>query len=204
MTAGRSRCQPPGRLGTLHGGRQPGRRSTAQTPVHSRTSCRTRGGRPRWDARRERNPRSGAARTGPYKDERVSETLRDDPTMARLVGRQGPVSVKPAEDEYRRPAVSSINQQLSTASATAVRERVFELLDEVTPTAVLGAEEAALREAGLSETKVDYLRSTARAFRDGDCSREGLAGLDDEIVVDRLTDIRGVGKWTAGTYLMFT
>lgn len=136
-------------------------------------------------------------------DERVRTTLTADPTMARLVERHGPVRIEPAEDEYRRLAVSIINQQLSTASASAVRERVFEALGDVTPNAVLAADEATLREAGLSAAKVDYLQSTARSFLEGDYSREGLAHLDNAAVIDRLTDIRGVGEWTAEMYLIF-
>jgi DNA-3-methyladenine glycosylase II len=136
-------------------------------------------------------------------DERVRSNLEADPTMATLVDRHGMVTIEPAEDEYRRMAVSIINQQLSTASANAVRERVFAALGEVTPTTVLAAEEATLREAGLSTAKIDYLRSTARAFQEGGYSREALAHLDDAAVVDRLTEIRGVGEWTAEMYLIF-
>lgn len=136
-------------------------------------------------------------------EERVRQTLATDERMARLIDRHGPVSIDPAADEYRRLAVSIINQQLSTASANAVRERAFDVLGEVTPESVLAAEESTLRDAGLSASKVEYLRSTARAFRDGDYSRDALAHLDDETLVDRLTDIRGVGEWTAEMYLIF-
>jgi DNA-3-methyladenine glycosylase II len=129
--------------------------------------------------------------------------LRRDPVMRRLVDRHDPY-VEPDWSEYERLCISIINQQLSTASAAAVRERVFDVLDgEVTPTTVLNADEAALREAGLSGMKVDYVRNAARAFRDGDFSRDGLAGLDDDEVVDRLTEITGVGEWTAHMYLLF-
>lgn len=133
----------------------------------------------------------------------VRQTLAADDAMQRLIDRHGPVTIEPADDEYRRLAVSIINQQLSTASATAVRERAFDVLGEVTPVSVLEADESALREAGLSTSKVEYLQSSARAFRDGDFSREALADLDDAAVVDRLTDIRGVGEWTAEMYLLF-
>lgn len=124
--------------------------------------------------------------------------------MARLIDRHGHVSIEPATDEYRRLAVSIVNQQLSTASANAVSERLFDLLDdEVTPDRVLAADEAALREAGLSRPKVEYLRNAAVAFQEGDLTREGLAGVDDAAVIDRLTEIRGVGEWTARMYLIF-
>lgn len=134
--------------------------------------------------------------------EEAETVLRRDPVMAELVDRYDPYTEREWE-EYERLAVSIINQQLSTASALAVRERVFDLLGEVTPETVLAAEEAALREAGLSNSKVEYLRTTAEAFQREDLTREGLADLSDEEVVDRLTDIRGVGPWTARMYLLF-
>jgi len=137
-------------------------------------------------------------------DDAVHETLQTDAEMAALLDRWGPIEFEPAEDEFERLAVSIVNQQLSTASATAVRERVFDLLDgQVTPDRVLAADERALREAGLSTAKVEYVRNAATAFRERDLTREGLADHDDEAVIDALTDIRGVGTWTAHMYLIF-
>jgi DNA-3-methyladenine glycosylase II len=136
-------------------------------------------------------------------DEEIRAALRVDPQMTRLIDRHGPVTLEPAENEFRRLARSIINQQLSTASATAVRERAFATLDEVSPEAVLDADHRTLREAGLSEAKVEYLRESAHAFLEQDLSRDGLAHLGDEAVVDRLTGIRGIGEWTAEMYLMF-
>ena len=139
-------------------------------------------------------------------DDRVAATLREDPTMASLIDRHGPLSIEPAPDEFARLCRSIVNQQLSTASAAAIHERFVAVLgDDPTPDRVLAADEAALREAGLSATKVEYLREAAAAFRDGDrdLTREGLASLSDEAVVDVLTEIRGVGEWTARMYLIF-
>ncbi|OTE98737.1 DNA-3-methyladenine glycosylase [Halorubrum sp. SD612] len=139
-------------------------------------------------------------------DDRVAATLREDPTMATLVDRHGPLDVAPADDEFARLCTSIVNQQLSTASANAIRERFLDVLgEEPTPEGVLAADEDALREAGLSGTKVEYLRNVAAAFRDAerDFTRAGLAGVSDEAVVDRLTEIHGVGAWTARMYLIF-
>ncbi|OTF00831.1 3-methyladenine DNA glycosylase [Halorubrum sp. SD683] len=139
-------------------------------------------------------------------DDPVIEVLREDPTMATLVDRHGPLDVAPADDEFARLCTSIVNQQLSTASAAAIHERFVEVVGgDPTPERVLAADEAALREAGLSGTKVDYLRNAAAAFRDDerDLTREELAGVSDEAVVDRLTEITGVGEWTARMYLVF-
>jgi len=139
-------------------------------------------------------------------DDRIAETLRADPTMATLVDRHGPLTVEPAPDEFARLCTSIVNQQLSTASATAIHDRFTDRLDgEVTPERVLAADEASLRETGLSGTKVEYLRSAARAFRDDDrdFTREGFADAAADEVVEALTAIRGVGEWTARMYLIF-
>ncbi len=140
-------------------------------------------------------------------DDRVEATLREDPTMARLIDRYGRLAVEPADDEFGRLCTSIVNQQLSTASAAAIHGRFLDVLSgEVTPDRVLAADEERLRDAGLSGTKVEYLRAAAAAFRDGDTdfSREGLAELGDEEVIELLTEIRGVGAWTARMYLIFS
>ncbi|WP_048076391.1 DNA-3-methyladenine glycosylase [Halorubrum sp. AJ67] len=139
-------------------------------------------------------------------DDPVTATLREDPTMAALIDRHGLLDIAPADDEFARLCTSIVNQQLSTASAAAIHERFVDVLGgDPTPDRVLAADEAALREAGLSGTKVEYLRNVAAAFRDDEraLTRERVAGESDAAVVDRLTEIRGVGEWTARMYLIF-
>lgn len=129
--------------------------------------------------------------------------LREDPVMATLVEKHDPY-VEPNWTEYERLCISIINQQLSTASAAAVRGRVFDVLsDDVTPDSVLEADDEALRDAGLSRSKVEYIRNAARAFQERDYSRSGLADHTNDEVVDALTEIKGVGEWTARMYLLF-
>ena len=131
-------------------------------------------------------------------------TLREDPTMAALVETHGTVELTPAANEFERLCVSIINQQLSTASADAIRERVFALFDgAVTPATLLSRDTERLREAGLSRTKVAYLRNAAEAFRDRDLSRDRLSSLSDEAVVEELTRIKGIGEWSAHMFLIF-
>jgi len=135
--------------------------------------------------------------------EDAEPVLRQDPVMAALIERHDPY-VEPNWDEFERLCISIINQQLSTASAAAVRERVFDVLDgDVTPEAVLAASRDDLRNAGLSRTKVDYVENAARAFQERDLTREGLADHTNDDVRRELTRIKGVGDWTARMYLMF-
>ena len=129
--------------------------------------------------------------------------LKQDPVMRTVVEKHDPY-VECDWDEFERLCISIINQQLSTASATAVRERVFELFGgEVTPEAVLEAADAPLRDAGLSRNKIEYMRNAARAFQENDLTRGGFADDTNEDVIDTLTEITGVGEWTARMYLLF-
>ena len=135
--------------------------------------------------------------------EDAKPVLETDPVMAELLEKHDPYS-EPDWTEFERLCVSIINQQLSTASAAAVKERVFDLLDgDVTPEAVLAADEGALRDAGLSGMKIEYVRNAAVAFQENNLTREGLADHSPEEVIDELTEIKGVGEWTARMYLLF-
>lgn len=131
------------------------------------------------------------------------DALREDPVMAELVEKHGPLSLEPAENEFERLVISIINQSISTASANAVRERVFALFDDLTPEAVLAADEDELREAGLGQTKTGYIRNAAEAFKKRDLTGEDLSEHSNEDVIDELTEIRGIGEWTARMYLIF-
>jgi DNA-3-methyladenine glycosylase II len=128
--------------------------------------------------------------------------LARDETLAPLVESYGPLELDPTGDPFERLVVSLVNQQLSSAAAATIRERLFDRF-EVTPDGLLAADEDALRDVGLSRQKVDYVRSVADAAREGSLDRERFAAMDDAAVVDELTDIRGVGEWTAKMFIMF-
>ncbi|WP_049987146.1 DNA-3-methyladenine glycosylase family protein [Halobellus rufus] len=129
------------------------------------------------------------------------EPIRTDPELGSLVDEHGELPIGTAEDEFERFVVAIVNQQLSVESAAAIRERLFDRI-EVTPAGVREADESTLRDVGLSGQKIEYVRNVADAFEDGDLTREGLDGVADETVIDRLTDIRGVGVWTGKMYLI--
>lgn len=132
----------------------------------------------------------------------AESVLREDPIMAGLIDTHT-LYTEAEWAAYERLCISIINQQLSTASAKAVRTRTFDLLGEVTPETVLRADESALREAGLSASKVKYLQNAARAFQKNDYTKAGLADYTDDEVLNLLTEIKGIGEWTANMYLLF-
>jgi DNA-3-methyladenine glycosylase II len=130
------------------------------------------------------------------------EFLRSDSALGPVVDAHGELTLDPAEDLFERLVTSILRQQVSMASAAATRERLFEAV-EVTPTGVLAADEQVLKDAGLSRQKTRYVRNVAEAFHERGYDRDHFAAMDDEAVVAELTEITGVGQWTAEMQLMF-
>jgi DNA-3-methyladenine glycosylase II len=129
-------------------------------------------------------------------------TLRSDPVLASAIDEHGVLELEPATDPFARMVTSIVNQQLSVASAAAIRERLFETI-EITPEGVLAAEKGELRECGLSASKVTYVKNVAEAFTSGELSIADLETRSNEEIIETLTEIPGIGDWTAKMALMF-
>jgi DNA-3-methyladenine glycosylase II len=123
------------------------------------------------------------------------EPIRTDPKLGPLVGEHGKLDVGTADDAFERLVVAIVNQQLSVESAAAAAVAV-------TPEGILAADEAALADAGLSASKVEYVRNVATAFRNRDLTPAGLSNATDDEAIGALTQVRGVGDWTAKMYLV--
>ena len=135
--------------------------------------------------------------------EAATATLREDDVLGPLVERHGPLRLDPSDDLYHRLVISILRQQVSMASAAATRERL-EAAVEVTPEGILAADEATLRDVGLSRQKTRYVRTAAETFIAEGYDKGSFADVTDEEIVATLTDITGVGDWTARMQLLFT
>lgn len=133
----------------------------------------------------------------------ATDFLRSDSALEPVVEEYGPLGLDPAADLFERLVVSILRQQVSMASAAAIRERLFEAV-EITPEGVLAAHEETLREAGLSRQKARYVRAIAETFLEEGYDKEHFADASDEEIVEALTAITGVGPWTARMQLLFT
>lgn len=96
-----------------------------------------------------------------------------------------------------------VGQQVSVASANAIWARCEEHIRPLTPDAVIGMSDDALRAAGLSRPKVKTLRAISEAVRDGGLDLVTFGGADDEGIREALCSVKGIGPWTADIYLMF-
>lgn len=131
-----------------------------------------------------------------------------DARLAALIDEIGPgangFGVRPLETV---PAlVRAITyQQLSTKAAATIHGRLLELLGTPDPEALLAQPDDALRACGLSRAKTAAVQDLARRALDGTVpDRAALAAMPDEEVIERLTEVRGIGVWTAEMFLLFT
>ena len=134
-----------------------------------------------------------------------------DPVMAGLIRRVGPMSMekrrrgRPRGDAYGALLRSVVGQQLSVKAAATIFDRVLAIFGGKMPTAqqLLDADADALRGAGLSGRKVEYLKDLAQHVLSGELEVDRLPDLPDETVIAEITAVRGLGVWTAHMFLMF-
>jgi DNA-3-methyladenine glycosylase II len=130
---------------------------------------------------------------------------KSDPVLRGVIERVGPYRI-----EYRPPVFATLAraivfQQLAGAVAARIYERFEGLLDGagVEPHAVARLPLRKLRSAGLSKQKAEYVRDLARKTAAGAVPFEGLETLPDDVVIDTLTQVKGIGVWTAQMFLIF-
>lgn len=125
-----------------------------------------------------------------------------DPAFARIIDDVGPLREHLAEDRFAELAASIVSQQLSVKAADTIWRR-FEALGPVTPESILGYAEEDMRAVGLSGAKTRYVRDLALHVVDGRLELTAIDELGDEAVIEALTAVKGIGRWTAEMYLIF-
>lgn len=131
--------------------------------------------------------------------------LSRDPVMARIIRQTGPLHLKKRRDVCLYLCKSIVSQQLSVKVAAVIEQRLTELLPAgmATPDSVLAVPERKLRAIGLSAAKASYLQNVARYFSELSITDATFKRMEDESVIELLTGIKGVGRWTAEMTLIF-
>lgn len=127
-----------------------------------------------------------------------------DPILAQLIAKYGscPLLAKQYEP-YPTLVRSIISQQLSAKVADTIERRVLALARDFTPARILEIPTESLRGAGLSAAKCRYIRELSARVIDGRMQFDGLVGKSDDEAVAILTELPGVGRWTAEMFLIF-
>ncbi len=124
--------------------------------------------------------------------------------MAQLIAKHGPCSL--ADREFRpfqTLANSILSQQLSAKAADTIESRVNAIVPGFTPAGFLAVSPEALRAAGLSSAKTRYIIELAQRVSDGRLNLESMPHVPDEDVIAALTELPGIGQWTAEMFLIF-
>ena len=131
-----------------------------------------------------------------------------DPVLGAIVRQVGPcrMAERRHRDHLTTLVAAIVNQQLSTKAAATIFGRFLALFPDQ---AIAGADGIAalddrqLRGVGLSRQKVGYLRDLCARIQDGRLRLDELDVIEDEAVIERLTSVKGFGRWTAEMFLMF-
>ena len=135
----------------------------------------------------------------------ITHLKKADPVMRAIIERVGPFRMEFGPPEFHSLAEAIIYQQLNGKAAITIFKRFAELAgDPIIPEGILKLTPEQLRAVGLSKQKSSYLFDMAERARRGDLDFSRLPGLTDEEVIKHLTQVRGVGTWTAHMFLMFT
>jgi len=132
--------------------------------------------------------------------------VRRDPVIAALIRTHGPCGLARAQhtDPFHALVQAIISQQLSTAAARTIGQRLRGLYDgRMTAAAIAATPDLALRAVGLSPQKVGYMRDLCAKVDSGALALASLDTLSDDAVIEALTQVKGIGRWTAEMFLMF-
>jgi DNA-3-methyladenine glycosylase II len=135
----------------------------------------------------------------------VAELSKMDPVLSILMAQCGSIEIPLQEDYFVSLASAIVGQQLSNRVAEVLWERLVALADGVvTPEKLLSFEEDDLRRIGISYAKIKYLKSLAVSVEDGTLRLDELDLLDEDEILRQLTQVKGIGPWTAEMFMIFS
>jgi DNA-3-methyladenine glycosylase II len=135
----------------------------------------------------------------------VTYLKKSDPVMRAIIERIGPWRMRFSPPTFHSLAEAIVYQQLNGKAAETIFKRFAVLAGEpLTPEGILKLSDEQMRGAGLSKQKTSYLRDLAAKTASGLLDFARLPKLPDAEVVEHLTQVKGIGVWTAQMFLMFS
>ncbi len=135
----------------------------------------------------------------------IKHLRRADPIMKAMIAEAGPCTLRPQRDRFRMLAGSIISQQISTGAARSIKKKLDELVgsDGLTPANLSRYSPEQLRVAGVSPQKAKYLLDLAVKVHEMEINLQHIGRYSDEKIIEQLTTVKGIGKWTAQMFLIF-
>jgi DNA-3-methyladenine glycosylase II len=137
----------------------------------------------------------------------VAHLRAADPALGRLIAAVGPPALRHEPDYFGALVSAILGQQISVSAASAIRARLaarFGPEQPISPAGILALSDDDLRAIGLSRAKSVYVRDLAAKVASGAVDLGAIDQLPDEAVIERLTQIKGIGRWTAEMFLIFS
>ena len=141
--------------------------------------------------------------TPDYWEEACKHLAKKDRVMKRLIPKFGEACLESRGDAFTTLARSVVGQQISVKAAQTVWDRFALLPRKLTPANVLKLKVDDMRAAGLSARKIEYLVDLALHFDSGVVHVDSWKDMADELIIEELVAIRGIGRWTAEMFLIF-
>jgi DNA-3-methyladenine glycosylase II len=135
----------------------------------------------------------------------INHLKKCDPVLREIIGRVGPFRMEYGEPQFCSVAEAIVYQQLNGKAAQTIFKRFASLAGEpLTPEGILRLSDEQLRRVGLSKQKSAYLKDLAQKTASGVLDFAKLPALPDEEVIEHLTQVKGIGVWTAHMFLIFS
>src|ERR1700726_4641092 len=135
----------------------------------------------------------------------VMHLKKSDPVLRAIIERVGPCRMEFGPPEFSSLAEAIVYQQLNGKAAVTIFKRLAALAgDPLTPEGILKLTDAEMRGVGLSRQKTAYLRDLSEKTKAGLLEFEHMPDMSEDDVIAHLTQVKGIGVWTAHMFLIFT
>ena len=132
--------------------------------------------------------------------------LKKDPKFAVIIKEVGDYNVKITRNRYQSLIEAIVTQQLSGSAANSIMKKFRKLYQSKFPKPIDVAKttDSKLRSTGLSRMKISYVKGLSKKIESGELNMQKISKLSDDEIISKLTEVRGVGRWTAEMFLIFS
>lgn len=141
--------------------------------------------------------------TPSYWQQATQELSKNDAVMHKLISRYADTILTSRGDAFTTLVRSIVGQQISVKAAESVWQKIITTLPDITPASITSVDDDTLRACGLSFRKISYIKDCAYYFASDLLKKATWNELDDEALITVLTNIKGIGRWTAEMFLIF-
>ena len=139
-------------------------------------------------------------------DKKAFKFLKKDPKFAKIIMQVGDYNVKITKNRYQSLVESIISQQLSGSAANSITKKFRKLYKSKFPKPrdIIKTSDSKLRTTGLSKMKIVYIKELSKKIESKELNMRKISTQSNEQVIEVLTDVKGIGRWTAEMFLIFS